>query len=60
MEETLRSFCDADSKTDSSENPVNKMSVESAHHSSVLFFDECLEVVHGFQTYVTILPHLNR
>ncbi|GBM37554.1 hypothetical protein AVEN_208313-1, partial [Araneus ventricosus] len=59
MEETLRSFCETDSRTESSIDAGSK-SGTTASTSSVLFFDECLEVVHGFQTYVTILPQLNK
>ncbi|KAF8796459.1 hypothetical protein HNY73_000830 [Argiope bruennichi] len=59
MEETLRSFCETDSRSESSMDSGAK-SGTTASGSSVLFFDECLEVVHGFQTYVTILPQLNK
>ncbi|KAG8186797.1 hypothetical protein JTE90_010691 [Oedothorax gibbosus] len=56
MEETLRSFCDCSGARSSDEAAPTKTTTSS----SVLFFDECLEVVHGFQTYVTILPQLNK
>ncbi|GFS32398.1 uncharacterized protein NPIL_495901 [Nephila pilipes] len=59
MEETLRSFCETEGRNETSADPSSKSNSASSA-SSVLFFDECLEVVHGFQTYVTILPQLNK
>ncbi|GIX93363.1 uncharacterized protein CEXT_370641 [Caerostris extrusa] len=59
MEETLRSFCETESRNDTS-GECGPKSNSTSSASSVLFFDECLEVVHGFQTYVTILPQLNK
>ncbi|XP_035204800.1 uncharacterized protein LOC118179744 isoform X2 [Stegodyphus dumicola] len=59
MEETLRTFCETDSINEAHIDTANKNRLASPT-SSVLFFDECLEVVHGFQTYVTILPQLNK
>ncbi|GFR22720.1 uncharacterized protein TNCT_351411 [Trichonephila clavata] len=59
MEETLRSFCETEGRSETSADPGTKSNPASSA-SSVLFFDECLEVVHGFQTYVTVLPQLNK
>ncbi|XP_023221251.1 uncharacterized protein LOC111623001 [Centruroides sculpturatus] len=55
MEEAIRGFCDNRQTTDIGGNQERPRYIASG-----LFFDECFEVIHGFQTYVTIVPHVNK
>ncbi|XP_076349061.1 uncharacterized protein LOC143246366 [Tachypleus tridentatus] len=55
MEDTIKSFCDWSNTAEVGGDPEKPRYI-----SSGLFFDQGLEIVQGFQTYVTLVPYVNK